>query len=376
MPLPAEPPPFKRSKALPSNVSGGLYLQLDDETHVSFNSNLTSGLLEDVSYPGPGLHKIRLSVFGYQTDKPLPFGIYAGHIGAYPQLVELVAVLDAPPGKPDVIETEIYLASSDMNDKAPVGDGIRLVPFGLGEPVPKGAQAKTAADKGLPGLAVQWIEVQPLNVPSIGDRWLTADFSPEFDKELRGIRASRPHGNPPVPVAKLKSIKPDDFLAVMEKTIRRVAPRFFRRDLSADEVNAVMASIKSDVDAGRCVSEIVVDQVRALLTSPDFFCIVEKPGPLSDFALASRLSYFLWNSGPDEQQLELARKYKLHDSVILREQTDRMLADPKAKRFYKDFAAQWLRLSAISDTTPDPKLFPEYHLPENDLLKWSSVAET
>jgi hypothetical protein len=61
---------------------------------------------------------------------------------------------------------------------------------------------------------------------------------------------------------------------------------------------------------------------------------------------------------------------------VLREQTDRMLADPKAKRFYKDFAAQWLRLSAISDTTPDPKLFPEYHLPENDLLKWSSVAET
>ncbi|MFM8704161.1 MAG: DUF1592 domain-containing protein, partial [Planctomycetia bacterium] len=97
---------------------------------------------------------------------------------------------------------------------------------------------------------------------------------------------------------------------------------------------------------------------------------------LSDFALASRLSYFLWNSGPDEQLLELARKNKLHDSVILREQTDRMLADPKAKRFYKDFAAQWLKLSAISDTTPDPKLFPEYHLPENDLLKWSSVAET
>jgi mono/diheme cytochrome c family protein len=375
-PLPAEPPPFKRYKAVPDNVSGGIYLKLDDEAFVSFNSNLTSGLLEGFGCGAPGLHKIRLSVYGFQTDKPLPFGIYAGHIGAYPQLVELVGVLDAPPGKPAVLETEIYLGSADMNDKAPVGDGIRLVPFGLGEPVPKGSQAKTAADKGMPGLAVQWIEVQPLNAPSIGDRFLTADFPPAFDKELRDIRASRPHGAPPRPVASLKSIKPEDFLAIMKKTIRRVAPRFFRRDLSTQELAAIMAAIKADAIAGRCVSEIVLDQVRSLLTSPDFFCIIEEPGPLSDFAVASRLSYFLWNSTPDEQLLELARKNKLHDSVVLREQTDRMLADPKATRFYKDFASQWLRLSAISDTTPDPKLFPEYHLPENDLLKWSSVAET
>ena len=375
-PLPAEPPPFKRYKSRPSNTSGGLFLELDGETHVSFNSNLTSGLLEDVHCGTPGLHKIRLSVYGYQTDKPLPFGIYAGHVGAYPQMVELAAVLDAPAGKPAVLETEIYLASTDMNEKAAVGDSIRLVPFGLGEPVPKGTQAKAAAEKGKPGLAVQWIELQPLNMPSIGDRWLTANFPPEFDKELRNIRAGRPPGAPPIPVAKLKSIKPDEFLAVMEKTIRRVAPRFFRRDLSNGELAATMAAIRSDMDAGRCVSEIVVDQVRNLLTSPDFFCIVEEPGPLNDFAIATRLSYFLWNSTPDEQLLELARKGKLHDSIVLREQTDRMLADSKAKRFYKDFAAQWLKLAAISDTTPDPKLFPEYHLPENDLLKWSSVAET
>jgi hypothetical protein len=302
--------------------------------------------------------------------------IFGGHLGSYPQLVELVAVLDAPPGKPAVLETEIYLGSGDINDKPPVGDSIRLVPFGLGMPVPKGHQAKVAADKGLPGLAVRWIELQPLNVPSVGDRWLTADFPPEFDKELGQIRASRPE-YPPVPVATRNSVKPDEFLAIMEKTIRRITPRFFRRDLSTDELAATMAVIKADVEAdveaGRCVSEIVVDQVRNLLTSPDFFCIVEEPGPLSDFA---RLSSFLRNSPPDEQLLDLARKNKLHDSVVLREPTDRMLADPKAKRFCKDFAAQWPRLAAISDTTPDPKLFPESHLPENDLLKWSSVAET
>ena len=51
---------------------------------------------------------MRLSVSGYQTDKPLLFGIYAGHTGAYPQLVDLVKVLEAAPGKPTVLETEIY----------------------------------------------------------------------------------------------------------------------------------------------------------------------------------------------------------------------------------------------------------------------------
>jgi hypothetical protein len=137
-----------------------------------------------------------------------------------------------------------------------------------------------------------------------------------------------------------------------------------------------MASIKSDIDAGRNAIDIVVDQFRNLLMDPDFFCIVEEPGPLTDFALASRLSYLLWNSTPDEQLLEVARQGKLRDSVVLREQSERMLADPKGKRFYKGFASQWLRLAAIDDTTPDPKLFPEYHRPENDLLKWSSVAET
>ncbi len=375
-PLPAEPPPFKRYKALPSNQSKGNYLELDPETHVSFNSTPSSGLLELVHCGTPGLHKIRLSVFGYQTDKPLPFGIYAGHTSAYPQLVELAAVLDAPPGKPAVLETEIYLGSSDMNDKAAVGDSIRLVPFGLGEPVPKGRQASEAAKAGKPGLAVQWIEVQPLNVPSIGDTFLTADFPPAFHKELRQIRGSRLHRAPARPVAKLTSVKPEEFLAIMEKTIRRVSPRFFRRDLSEDEIAATMASIRSDIGAGRCASDIVLDQFRNLLTSPDFFCIIEEPGPLSDFALATRLSYLLWNSTPDEQLLAIARQGKLRDPIVLREQTERMLADPKAKRFYKDFSAQWLRLAAINDTTPDGKLFPEYHLPENDLLKWSSVAET
>ena len=65
-----------------------------------------------------------------------------------------------------------------------------------------------------------------------------------------------------------------------------------------------------------------------MMTSPDFLCMIEQPGKLSDFALASRLSYFLWNSTPDESLLDLARQGKLSDPKVLREQTDRLLNDP------------------------------------------------
>ena len=364
----------KRYKAKPSGQSGGHLLVLDPETVVSFNSDIFSGELEPVYCKTPGPYKIRLSVYGYQTDKPLPFGIYAGSIDAYPQILALLAVLDAPPGKPAVLETEVYLGSGTMNEKwdGGGGDSIRLVPFGLGVPVPKNTQASDAAKQGKPGLAVQWIELEPAHSPSIAERFLAADFPLALAAEIREIFNARRN----TPVAKLKAVQPREFVAIMEKTFRRVAARLFRRDLAEDEVAAIMASIKFDIDAGRGVNDIVLDQVRSLLTSPRFFCIAEKPGPLSDFARASRLSYLLWNSSPDEQLLEVARQGKLRDAVVLREQTERMLADPKGQRFYKGFAAQWLKLAAIDDTTPDPKLFPEYHRPENDLLKWSSVAET
>jgi hypothetical protein len=110
------------------------------------------------------------------------------------------------------------------------------------------------------------------------------------------------------------------------------------------------------------------------MTSPDFFCVIEAPGALSDFPLASRLSLFLWNSAPDEVLLDLARKGRLRDPKVLREQTERLLNDPKSDRFVRGFTDQWLGLHAINDTSPDSRLYPEYG--RNELLKHSSVWET
>jgi len=81
---------------------------------------------------------------------------------------------------------------------------------------------------------------------------------------------------------------------------------------------------------------------------------------VSDINLASRLSFFLWSSIPDDELLDLAIQGTLHEPAILERQTRRMLADPRSEAFTKNFAGQWLSLRRLPDIVPDPFLFPDY----------------
>ncbi len=355
--------------AMESGQSPGHTLKLPDGTMVSFNSDMTSGRLD---YPGahvPGMHRIRVSLYGYQTDQPMAFGIYAGHTDAYPQLLDLLGVLDAPPGSPQVLEAEVYLRTADLNDLVGVNDKVRVVPFGIGVQVPKNSQA--SACKG-PGLAVQWMEVESPELPLPGDRWLTADFPPALDEELRRQPQAALPGKHAAPGAPAASTSRDGFLSVMHATFARIGARLFRRDLSAAELERTISAVAAQIDDGVPLARAFLDQLAALMTAPDFLCIVEAPGQLPDFALASRLSYFLWDSTPDEALLALARRGQLRNPKVLHEQTERLLDDPRSTRFVDDFLDQWLGLRAINDTSPDSKLYPGY----DDYLKLSSLQET
>ena len=96
-----------------------------------------------------------------------------------------------------------------------------------------------------------------------------------------------------------------------------------------------------------------------------------RPAALDEFSLASRLSYFLWSSMPDEDLFDLAEQGQLSQPETLREQVERMLRDPKAKAFTENFAGQWLGLRDIDATLPDRQLYPEY----DDLLRSSMIKE-
>jgi len=344
-----------RSVAKESEQSKGHILELGDGTMVSFNSDVTSGPFKNFSVQVPGVYRVRVSVYAYQSEKPLPFGIYVGSTWSYPQQLEFAGLLEAPPGKATVLETEIYLRE---------GSGARLIPFGLGVPVPKNSQASQCRG---PGLAVQWIEAVEPERPLKIDRWLTADFPRPLSEELRSQ-------NGQVVLKQAKSVNRAEFLSVMQATFKRIGARFYRRDLTSSELQQIVNEIARQIDTGVPLAAAFQSQVVDLMTSPDFFCVIEAPGPLRDVALASRLSYFLWNSTPDERLLDTARKGRLRDPKVLRDETERLLKDPKSERFVKEFVDQWLGLNAIHDTTPDAKLYPEYG--RNELIKYSSVWET
>ena len=114
-----------------------------------------------------------------------------------------------------------------------------------------------------------------------------------------------------------------------------------------------------------------------MLVSRSFFNLVEgSPDEdrvmLDDFELASRLSYFVWSSMPDDKLLEAARSGRLHTAEGLAAELDRMLVDPKIKRFLESFPRRWLQLHRVGMFKPDPKLYPEY----DPWLEESMVMET
>ena len=158
-------------------------------------------------------------------------------------------------------------------------------------------------------------------------------------------------------------------LADAEKLLRELLPRAFRRPVAEGEDKPFIAMVDASLKAGQPFDAALRAGIKGVLTSPKFLYFREPTGVLDDHALASRLSYFLWSTMPDETLFALARNGELHKPDVLRAQVERMLKHPKAKAFTENFTGQWLGLRNIKATTPDKVLYPEFE----ELLQWSSV---
>ncbi|HEV2448076.1 MAG TPA: DUF1592 domain-containing protein, partial [Candidatus Sulfopaludibacter sp.] len=159
-----------------------------------------------------------------------------------------------------------------------------------------------------------------------------------------------------------------------------LARRAFRRPVTDADIQPLMAFYKSgraegDFDHG------IERALRATLVSPDFLFRIERDPAhlpagslhrLSDVELASRLSFFLWSSIPDDELLGLAEKNKLQDAAVLAHQVRRMLDDPRSQALVDNFAGQWLYLRNLAAVKPDPVIFPEF----DDSLRQSFEHET
>ena len=123
--------------------------------------------------------------------------------------------------------------------------------------------------------------------------------------------------------------------------------RAFRRDVANADVRPFVDVFRIRLEEKDSFEQAVRAGLAAVMSSPRFLFLDEKPGKLDDFALASRLSYFFWSTMPDEELLELAAKGRLGEPALLREQVERLLRSPKANAFTRNFCGQWLGLRDI-----------------------------
>jgi hypothetical protein len=153
------------------------------------------------------------------------------------------------------------------------------------------------------------------------------------------------------------------------------AHRAYRRPVTADEVTRLMRFYdggrrgaqarqgEASSNAGRSFDQGIEQVVAAVLSSPNFLYrgILGTPDlALTDLELASRLSFFLWNTGPDQELLTLAESRGLTKPGVVEKQVRRMLADPKASSLVTNFAMKWLNLDSLESVKPDPVLFPGF----------------
>src|SRR5208282_1188108 len=138
------------------------------------------------------------------------------------------------------------------------------------------------------------------------------------------------------------------------------------------DLKPFMKLVKTRLAEKNSFEQAVRVGLMGVMVSPDFLFLREKTGKLDDFALASRLSYFLWSTMPDEELLTLAEQKKLREPATLRAQVERMLKDRKASAFTENFVGQWLNLREIDATIPSHIHYPEY----DDMLKHAMLKET
>ena len=325
---------FDLYDSLPKWFLAGVWKQ-EDGVILFRSSGDSASDLRQFKAPAPGRYRFRISASAHNSDTPLPMAVVLGNFVVSGNPTRHLGYFDAPPRQPGVIEFEERLLAKN--------DTIKVTPVALPFVYLK---HETMPEYPGPGLKIHWMEVEgpfPEAWPTESYRRVYGDVDPKTGT-----------------------------LADAEKLLKELLPKAFRRPIQSGEEKPFVALVAASMESGQPFPAALRIGIKAVLASPKFLYFRETAGQLDDFALASRLSYFLWSTMPDETLLALAQSGELHRPEVLRMQVERMLEHPKAKSFTENFTGQWLSVREISATTPDKALYPEFE----ELLQWSSVRET
>jgi hypothetical protein len=327
-------------------------------------------------------------------------------------------VRDVPAGKPAVIEEEFDLRERQVmvfagwslpdfrefdrryknlkldSDPGPAVSGLAIRWIELEGPIEASARSREGEPPGEPHGTTARTEPRPSGStrgrlgpwPPAGYRSLFEGVPLEPQSVARAIAAGQPR--PPQPARRPDlwwihdpivpvSVRPREDA---ERLIRSFLPRAFRRPVGEELARHYITIVHAALDRGIPFAEAMILGYKAALCSPHFLFLVEpidrgqgtRQTELDPHALAARLSYFLWSSLPDVELRRLADAGELKRPAVLRTQVERMLRDPRARRFTANFTGQWLDLRNINATSPDPQIYGEF----DDFLFWSMPRET
>jgi mono/diheme cytochrome c family protein len=189
--------------------------------------------------------------------------------------------------------------------------------------------------------------------------------------EVDGPLDPRPEDYPALH-QRIIAVRPENGRSTLDAAKANLQPllkRAFRRLPTGEEVNRFASLVEGAVNQGDSFEQGMQVALTAVLVSPHFLFRAEGQGkgddsntihPIGNFELASRLSYFLWSSMPDDELLASAERGKLQEDAVLEQQVRRMLADPKSDALVQNFVTQWLNLRLLDGAAPDPKAFPDF----------------
>lgn len=315
--------------------------------------------------PGRGTEAARLSVVQLTGD---------GRGGQHPSCV--LGYFNAPVG--DAMEHEVYVW---LNHNELIGFNTASL-----APTANYNRKKRAMEFTGPGIVVDWLDIEgPLHEswPPASHTLLFGDlplveFKREKHPEVRPPKRGRPRQigagmNRPDPESGIWTVHSEEPLVDADRLLGEFLPKLFRRPVSDDIRRQYVDVVRERLDAGDCIELAMRAAYRNAMVSPEFLYHIENTSDgIDDYALACRLSYFLWNSKPDDRLTQLAASGELRKSDILHAEVERLLQHQRSTRFVNDFLGQWLKLYDIAATDPDRKLYPEF----SPYLQDSMVAET
>lgn len=326
-----------------------------DNAAVTWSSTLAFyGRLPATTADEDGWYRFRFQVSA--LNKPADQGVWStirsGQCVSSAPLMSWIGSFEAT-AVPREIVVEAWLPRGHMLEIRPGDRTLKMARFQGGQ-----SADGEGGSQNVPGIQIDWMDKERIHLSAGDDQireWLFGDL--EVDT------ARTPED------AKIQVANPRQ---TGHALVEQFAHRAFRRPATPEQLSGFKSIFDTTLRTGIPFTDALRSSYRAVLCSPRFLYFHEQPGKLDDYAIASRLSFLLWNSMPDTELIQLADAGRLSDPEVIRGQVSRMLETSRGRHFVEDFAREWLELSQIDFTEPDREQHPDFDM----IVQHSMLDET